>query len=56
MEHCKDSCLKSTRSKTVVAAHEWYETEACDWEKFLCFVWIGGRVGAVVVYEGSKWS
>ena len=39
---------------TVAAAHDWYGTKACDWEKFLCLVWIGGRVGAVVVYEGQN--
>ena len=54
MEHCKDSYIKSPRSITVAATYEWYETRACDWEKFLCLFWVGGHVGAVVVYE-AEW-
>ena len=38
--------------KNGAAAYEWYGTKACDWEKFLCLIWVGGSVGAVVVYEG----
>ena len=31
MEYCKDSYIKSPRSKTVAAAYKWYETRDCDW-------------------------
>ena len=38
--------------KNGAAAYEWYGTKACEWEKFLCLIWVGGSIGAVVVYEG----
>ena len=45
--------VKTVASKAPgAAAYEWYGTKACDWEKFLCLIWVGGRVRAVVVYEG----
>ena len=52
MEYCEDSYPQKHPVKNGAAAYEWYGTKACDWEKFLCLIWVGGSVGAVVVYEG----
>ena len=52
MEYCKDSYPQKHPVKNGAAAYEWYGTKACDWEKFLCLIWVGGCVRAVVVYEG----
>ena len=53
MEYCKDSYPQKHPVKYGTAAYEWYGTKACDWEKFLCLIWVGGCLRGVVGRGGS---